>query len=116
MDNGAAMRHIRSIIIIAATLAASACSRPTPERQIVDDAATALGGRDRLLALKTLIIEGEGTNGNLGQDMTPEATGQAFALKGYKRTIDVAGGRVRIEQTRTPNFSYFQGQQPQTQV
>jgi glyoxylase-like metal-dependent hydrolase (beta-lactamase superfamily II) len=105
------MCSLASIAVLAA-----ACSRATPEQQIVNDAAAALGGRDRLLAVKTLVIEGEGMNGNLGQDMTPEATGQAFMLKGYKRAIDVAGGRVRIEQTRTPNFAYFQGQQPQTQV
>ena len=104
------------LVVFVAALAIAGCSRATSEQQIVDDAAAALGGRDRLLAIKTLVIEGEGTNGNLGQDMTPEATGQAFALKGYKRAIDIAGGRVRVEQTRTPNFAYFQGQQPQTQV
>src|SRR5213078_1010887 len=90
--------------------------QPAPERQIVDDAAAALGGRDRILAVKTLVIEGDGMNGNLGQDMTMDATSQAFQLSGYKRAIDVAGGRQRIEQTRTPNFAYFQGQQPQKQV
>jgi glyoxylase-like metal-dependent hydrolase (beta-lactamase superfamily II) len=68
------------------------------------------------LALKTIVIEGEGTNGNLGQDMTPEATSQTFTVTLYKRAIDVAGGRVRIEQTRTPNFAYFQGQAPQKQI
>jgi glyoxylase-like metal-dependent hydrolase (beta-lactamase superfamily II) len=93
-----------------------ACTSATPEQQIVNDAASALGGRDRILAVRTLVIEGEGTNGNLGQDMTPEATGQAFAVTGYKRAIDVAAGHARIEQTRTPNFAYFQGPQPQKQV
>jgi glyoxylase-like metal-dependent hydrolase (beta-lactamase superfamily II) len=99
-----------------AAVLAGACARPTPEQQIVNDAAAALGGRDRVRAVKTLVIEGEGSNGNLGQEMTPEATGQAFVLSGYKRSIDVAGGRARTEQTRTPNFPYFQGQQPQKQV
>ena len=64
---------------------------------------------------KTIVLEGEGTNGNLGQDMTMEAAGQAFQVTGYKRTIDLAGGRSRTEQTRTPNFAYFQGPQPQKQ-
>jgi len=101
---------------IAAAILLSGCSSATPEQQIVNDAARALGGRDRILAVKTLVLEGEGTNGNLGQDMTPEATGQTFTVTGYKRSVDVAGGRARIEQTRTPNFTYFQGQQPQKQV
>lgn len=103
-----------AVVVLSACL--SACSQPTPERRIVNDAADALGGRDRILAVKTLTLTGRGTNGNLGQDMTPEATSQTFAVDGYKRAVDVAGQRIRIEQTRTPNFAYFQGQAPQKQV
>ena len=106
-------RLVRSLIVFAA---ASACARGTPEQRVVEDAASALGGRDRILAVRTIVIEGEGTNGNLGQDMTPEATGQQFNVTGYKRMIDVAAGQSKIEQTRTPNFAYFQGPQPQKQV
>ena len=87
-----------------------------PEQQIINDAAAAVGGGDKIQAVKTIVLEGDGSNGNLGQDMSPDATGQAFAVTGYKRAMDAAGGRVRIEQTRTPNFTYFQGQQPQKQV
>src|SRR5215210_2178847 len=104
------LRHMKRILLLAlATSAAgaTACTRATPEQQIINDAASALGGRDRIVAVKTLVIEGEGSNGNLGQDMTPEATGQKFVLSGYKRAIDVPGARARIEQTRTPNFAYF---------
>ena len=104
-----------ALTFIAAAFAA-ACAQPTPEQQVVNDAATALGGRDRILAVKTLVLEGEGTNGNLGQDMTMDATGQTFRLSGYRRSIDVAGTRARTEQTRTPNFAYFQGPQPQKQI
>jgi glyoxylase-like metal-dependent hydrolase (beta-lactamase superfamily II) len=99
-----------------AVIMLGACTQPTPEQQIVNDAAEALGGSDRVLAVKTLVIEGEGTQGNLGQDMRPEATGQAFNLTDYRRAVDVAAGRARVEQTRTPNFAYFQGTAPQKQV
>jgi glyoxylase-like metal-dependent hydrolase (beta-lactamase superfamily II) len=95
---------------------AVACTRNSPEQQVVADAATALGGRDKILAIKTITIEGEGTNANLGQDMTMEASGQQFAVSGYRRVIDVMNVRSRTEQTRTPNFAYFQGPQPQKQV
>ncbi len=101
---------------LAAAAAMIACTPAPPEQQTINDAATALGGRDRVLAVKTLVLEGTGTNGNLGQDMTPEATGENFQLSDYRRAVDVAGKRFRIEQTRTPNFAYFQGQQPQKQV
>lgn len=106
------MKHL----VLASLLTLAACAQPTPEQQFVSDAAAALGGASRILAVKTIVIEGEGTNGNLGQDMTMEASGQTFSLTGYRRAIDVAGGRIRIEQTRTPNFLYFQGPQAQKQV
>lgn len=103
-------------LMVASIVLIAGCARPTPEQQIVNDAADALGGRERILAVKTLVIEGEGANGNLGQDLTPERTAQQFALSSYRRAIDVAAGRSRTEQTRTPNFTYFQGQAPQRQV
>ena len=109
------MKHLASLVLLAA-VASAACTQTPAEQQIVNDAAAALGGAERIQAVKTLVIEGEGTNGNLGQDMTPDATGQSFTVTDYKRAIDVPAGRVRIEQTRTPNFTYFQGQQPQKQV
>jgi glyoxylase-like metal-dependent hydrolase (beta-lactamase superfamily II) len=108
------MRH--TLLVFAAAAAISACTRKTPEQQIVADAAGALGGRSRILAVKTIVIEGEGTNGNLGQDMTMDASSQAFVVTGYKRSIDLVNLRARTEQTRTPNFAYFQGPQAEKQV
>ena len=105
----------RTICLLAA-LVVAACTTRSPEQQIVEDAAAALGGRDRLLAIKTLTLEGEGTNGNLGQDMTPDGSSQTFTVSAYRRLVDLSGGRFRVEQTRTPNFSYFQGPAPQRQV
>src|SRR5689334_1486405 len=103
-------------ILSVAVIASGSCTRTSPERQAIEDAASALGGRDRVLAVKTLIVEGAGTNGNLGQDMTPEAMSQTFRVTEYRRSIDRTGRRVRIEQTRTPDFLFFQGQAPQKQV
>lgn len=92
------------------------CAQPTPEQRFLNDAADALGGRNRIGAARTLTIEGEGTNYNLGQDMKPEASTQEFLITGYTRQIDLANARQRLQQTRTPQFAYFQGPQPQTQV
>ncbi len=92
------------------------CTAAAPEQQFVDDAMRALGGRNLVQAAKTLTIEGTGVNFNLGQDMKPEAATQQFEISNYKRQIDTANSRQRVEQTRTPKFAYFQGPQPQTQI
>ena len=97
-------------------LSAAGCTPRPPEQQFLEDAMRAVGGRARVEAIKSIVIEGSGVNYNLGQDMRPEAATQQFEITGYKREIDVEQGRQRIEQTRTPKFAYFQGPQPQTQV
>ena len=104
------------LFALLAALTLTACSQATPEQQIVNDAATALGGSDRILAVKTLLLEGEGTQYNLGQDVTPSASGQTFTVTAARQAIDVAGGRTRIELTRRPSFSFFQGPAPQRQI
>ena len=101
------------VVVFAGSIA---CATVPPEQQMLADTAAALGGRDRVTAVKTLVLEGEGTLWNLGQDMTMEATGQTFGVTGYRRAMDLGSGRMRVQQTRTPNFLYFQGQAPQTQI
>jgi glyoxylase-like metal-dependent hydrolase (beta-lactamase superfamily II) len=102
--------------VLAVVFAAAGCAQTTAEQQIVNDAAAALGGRERVQAVRVLVLEGEGTQYNLGQDLQPGASGQTFTVTGLRRSIDVAGRRARTELTRTPNFAYFQGQSPQRQV
>src|SRR5262245_17256261 len=87
--------NVFRVLVLSAT-ATAACTRATPEQQVINDAAAALGGRDRILAVKTLVIEGDGANGNLGQDLTPERSVQTFTLTNYRREIDVAGSRTQI--------------------
>lgn len=107
---------MKNACAIVMCLLAAACTRNSPEQQIVADAADALGGRDRIVAIRTITIEGEGIAKNLGQDMTMEASGQEFAISEYRSVVDVGNLRSRTEQTRTPKFAYFQGPRPQRQV
>jgi hypothetical protein len=102
------MRPARYIALVAVA-GLVACSQAAPEQQIVDDAAAALGGAERIRAAKTLAIEGSGTQYNLGQDVVPGASGQTFTVTSLTRHIDVAGERSRTTLTRAPNFTYFQG-------
>lgn len=93
-----AMRSTLALVLLAG------CTRTTPEMQVIEDAARAMGGRSAIEAVKTLVIEGAGENFNLGQNKSPDAELPKFAVAGFKRAIDVANGRWRQEQTRTPQF------------
>jgi glyoxylase-like metal-dependent hydrolase (beta-lactamase superfamily II) len=99
-----------------ALAALAACTQTPPEQQLLNDAAQAMGGAERVQTVTALVLEGEGTQYNLGQDLKPEASGETFAVTEYKRSIDVAQGRARTELTRRPNFQFFQGPAPQRQV
>jgi glyoxylase-like metal-dependent hydrolase (beta-lactamase superfamily II) len=63
-----------------------------------------MGGRDRVLAIRTLVLEGRGENYSLGQNRTPEADLPVFEVTEYRRTYDFPERRWRQEQVRTPRF------------
>jgi glyoxylase-like metal-dependent hydrolase (beta-lactamase superfamily II) len=103
-------------LVLAAALSGFGCTNATPERQLIDGAAVALGGADRIQAVRTIVMEGQGTQYNLGQDVVPNASGQTFAVTRYRRAIDVPAERARTELVRVPKFTYWQGLAPQTQI
>lgn len=90
--------------VAAAAVVASGCARTAPEMQLVYDAADAMGGRDRIQAVNTLVIEGAGENFNLGQNKSPGSELPSYKVTSFRRAIDFSAGRWRQEQMRTPNF------------
>ena len=109
------MNRPRSVVLLVSLMLA-ACESQAPEQRAVHDAASALGGVEKVSAVKTLVIEGEGTQYNLGQDLSPAASGQTFEVTQYRRAIDVPGERARTELVRVPKFTYWQGLASQRQV
>ncbi len=107
-------RVSRSLLVIVVMV--SGCAGRTSEERAVDAAASALGGADKLLTVRTLVLEGEGVQFNLGQDVAPGVAGQTFAITEYRRAIDIAGESARTELTRIPKFNFWQGLTPQRQV
>ena len=87
------------------------CSQPTPEIQVIESAAEALGGLDQVLAASTLVIEGQGMDAGAGQNYTPDSELFAWSLNDYRQTLDVANGRVRIEAISVPRFDFVFSQQ-----
>src|SRR5688572_998340 len=109
------MTYQRCLGLVAAVMVA-ACASTTPEQQIIRDAASALGGAERLQAVRTLVVEGQGTHYNLGQDIAPGAATQTYEVTQYRRAIDIPAERARTELVRVPKFNYWQGLAPQRQV
>jgi glyoxylase-like metal-dependent hydrolase (beta-lactamase superfamily II) len=71
---------------------------------VLSDVAGAIGGRERIMAVRTLVLEGEGENFNLGQNTAPDAELPMFRVAEYRKAIDFENGRWRQDQLRTPTF------------
>ena len=84
---------VLATVVSTALMAVVTAQTTTPERQLVMRAADALGGRDRVMALKTLQIVGYGElayfngGGNITGD--PDAPQKWQAVLEYTRTIDL---------------------------
>ncbi|MCI0432075.1 MAG: MBL fold metallo-hydrolase [Gemmatimonadetes bacterium] len=81
-----------------------ACADANDPASILGRTADALGGRDRVRAVRTLVLEGTGENYNLGQNPLPDAELPMFQVNEFRRTIDLENGRWRQDQVRTPTF------------
>jgi glyoxylase-like metal-dependent hydrolase (beta-lactamase superfamily II) len=85
-------------------------ARPAPARAgarggiTLDDVARAMGGRERVLAVRTLVTEARGENYNFGQNRAPEADLPVFEVTESTRRIDFAQRRWRNDQMRVPRF------------
>jgi hypothetical protein len=97
---------MRQCLTVLAIVGAVGCAQLPPERQAIDDAAAALGGKDRLLAARTLTIEGGGPAPNVGQNTMPDDELPVWQVSEYRRTTDLANGRMRMQQRRDAKFLF----------
>lgn len=97
---------MRQCVTVLAIAWAVGCAQAPPERKTVDDAAAALGGQDRVLAARTLTIEGGGPAPNVGQNTMPDGELPVWQVSEYRRTVDLANARVRIQQRRDAKFLF----------
>jgi hypothetical protein len=96
----------KHIPIVFASIFGAACSQVPPEAKFVQDVAAALGGQDRIKAIKTLAIEGEAVAPNLGQNRMPDSELPVWKVTEFRRIIDLANGRMRSQQLRTAQFLF----------
>ena len=93
-------------------LAASAVNgfAQTPEMRLINTAAEVLGGRERVLSLKTLTVYGYGQqayqNGGGNITASPDAPQKWVNVNGLARTIDLEHGRMHLEQRLVQDFVF----------
>jgi hypothetical protein len=97
---------IRTAALVVTTVVIGACASTPPERAIIDAAARALGGSDRILALQTLTIEGSGSAPNAGQNRMPTDELPVWKVTTYTRAIDLRNRRTRVQQNRQAGFLF----------
>ena len=95
-----------SAVLVPILAAAVGCSSVPPERQLIADAAAALGGADRITALKSIAVEGEGDAPNVGQNRLPDSELPNWKVTQYTRTTDLANDRTDMTQTREAQFQF----------
>ena len=88
-----------ALVLTLAIPAALAAQSPA-----LDAAAAAMGGKERILAVRTLVLEGTGTQLNFGQNLTPTAETQ-FEVTAWRRSFDYANRRWFMDLTRVPKFT-----------
>ena len=98
------MIRTHALVFVAALM--TGCSSAPPERQVIDDAAVALGGASRIQALTSLHITGSGLAPNAGQNRLPDDELPVWKVTEHSRAIDLTNGRTRVQQVREAQFQF----------
>ena len=98
-----AVTAVVTIAVIAGVYVLRGTAQGAPESQLLDDVAAALGGKARVLGVRTLVVEGGGRQGDLNALMTAESPLVGWDVR-FKRTYDLANGRMRTWQSNRSLF------------
>ena len=75
--------------------------------QVIQNAAAAMGGTNRIQSVKTLLMEGHGTDLDQGFTVRPADDVQAFYyVLDFKRRLDVANERMLVDQLRASAWPF----------
>ena len=95
----------RGLVLGAAILL---CSGPAEAQRsgkpLMEQVARAMGGQERLMAIRTVVLEGTGQEFDIGQNPAPGVAPNTFQVTSYRLAIDFAGKRWRQEHTREPRY------------
>ena len=105
-------RKILTLLVLCALAGASAVTSfaQTAEIQVINRAAAALGGKERVMSVKSLTIYGYGQQAyqNGGGNITAsiDAPQKWVNVNGLARTIDFEHGRMHLEQRLVQDFVF----------
>jgi glyoxylase-like metal-dependent hydrolase (beta-lactamase superfamily II) len=105
---------LASLLLVTAVAAsivyASAQQQTQTAVRVIAGAAEALGGRERILAVKTIVLEGYGEtaymNGGGNISASPDAPQKWVSIPEYEKTIDLEHRRMRVRQRNHQNFVF----------
>ena len=96
---------MRTLLLpVAIAVCLPGCSAIDPNRQLVDEIATAMGGEARILAVESLVLDGSGEQFRLGQGVAPDGELPRYRVTEYRQAIDFANRTWRARIVRTPEF------------
>ena len=98
------MRRWQRRLIVSCVLFFGCGGAATPELQLVEDAAEAMGSLRAVSETTAIVIEGQGRTYRLGQNTRPQADLPYYEVANYQRQIDYANQRWQVRQDRTTTF------------
>jgi hypothetical protein len=109
--SGARTKLACALAALGLIFAATAQTQETSSaRQLVIDAANAMGGMERLQSVETLSLQGYGheayQDGGSRITTEPEAPEKVTNLAGYERVIDLVNGRTRVRARASRAFVF----------
>jgi hypothetical protein len=96
---------------VAASIVYAAVQQQTQAAmRLIEGAAEALGGKERILAVKTIVLEGYGEaaymNGGGNISASPDAPQKWVSIPEYEKTTDLEHRRLRVRQRNHQNFVF----------
>jgi len=105
---------LTTVVLISTLVSGAAQSTSSTGRALIVRAADALGGRDRIMAIKTLSVEGYGQlayqNGGGNITSSLDAPQKWMDVNDYVRVTDLEHGRTRVRQRQVNDFVFAAAQ------
>jgi hypothetical protein len=103
-------KHLIFFVMLCAAAVSLSGQGTSPAMKVVEDVAAALGGKQRILSIKTIKIEGYGQaayqNGGGNISSSPDAPQKWVNIPEYEKIIDLEHRRMRVRQRQHNHFVF----------